>query len=54
MQLALQAHIPDKLKRMSSFGAKRKARVIKVDFDDDESSGDAPSVADGGTVKDGT
>ncbi|KAL6794829.1 nineteen complex-related protein 2 domain-containing protein [Trichoderma sp. SZMC 28013] len=37
---------------MSSFGAKRKARVIKVDFDDDESSGDAPSVADGGTVKD--
>ncbi|PNP58738.1 hypothetical protein THARTR1_01754 [Trichoderma harzianum] len=37
---------------MSSFGAKRKARVIKVDYDDDESSGDAPSVAEGGGVKD--
>ncbi|KAL6701690.1 nineteen complex-related protein 2 domain-containing protein [Trichoderma pleuroticola] len=37
---------------MSSFGAKRKARVIKVDYDDDESSGDAPTVAEGGGVKD--
>ncbi|KAL6837420.1 nineteen complex-related protein 2 domain-containing protein [Trichoderma camerunense] len=37
---------------MSSFGAKRKARVIKVDYDDDESSGDAPTVAEGGSVKD--
>ncbi|KAH0530351.1 hypothetical protein TsFJ059_004980 [Trichoderma semiorbis] len=37
---------------MSSFGAKRKARVIKVDYDDDESSGDAPPVAEGGNVKD--
>ncbi|KAL7956775.1 nineteen complex-related protein 2 domain-containing protein [Trichoderma compactum] len=37
---------------MSSFGAKRKARVIKVDYDDDESNGDAPSVAEGGIVKD--
>lgn len=39
---------------MSSFGAKRKARVIKVDYEDDESSGDAPLVAEGGSVKDGT
>ncbi|KAK4059786.1 hypothetical protein Trihar35433_10602 [Trichoderma harzianum] len=37
---------------MSSFGAKRKARVIKVDYEDDESSGDAPLVAEGGSVKD--
>ncbi|KAL7908571.1 nineteen complex-related protein 2 domain-containing protein [Trichoderma velutinum] len=37
---------------MSSFGAKRKARVIKVDYDDDESSGDAPPVAEDGSVKD--
>ncbi|KAK4084367.1 uncharacterized protein Triagg1_847 [Trichoderma aggressivum f. europaeum] len=37
---------------MSSFGAKRKARVIKVGYDDGESSGDAPSVAEGGIVKD--
>ncbi|KAM6485402.1 nineteen complex-related protein 2-domain-containing protein [Trichoderma sp. SZMC 28011] len=37
---------------MSSFGAKRKARVIKVDYDDDESSGDAPPAAEGGSVKD--
>ncbi|EHK25118.1 uncharacterized protein TRIVIDRAFT_177099 [Trichoderma virens Gv29-8] len=36
---------------MSSFGAKRKARVIKVDYDDDESSGDAPPVAEGGSAK---
>ncbi|KAL7943054.1 nineteen complex-related protein 2 domain-containing protein [Trichoderma barbatum] len=36
---------------MSSFGAKRKARVIKIDYDDDESSGDAPPVAEGGNVK---
>lgn len=38
---------------MSSFGAKRKARVIKVDYDDDESSGDAPLKAEGGGPKDG-
>lgn len=38
---------------MSSFGAKRKARVIKVDYDDDESSGDAPVRAEGGGPKDG-
>ncbi|KAJ4862707.1 nineteen complex-related protein 2 domain-containing protein [Trichoderma breve] len=37
---------------MSSFGAKRKARVIKVDYDDDESSRDAPPVAEVGSVKD--
>ncbi|GFP56528.1 hypothetical protein TASIC1_0007002000 [Trichoderma asperellum] len=37
---------------MSSFGAKRKARVIKVDYDDDESSGDAPLKAEGGGPKD--
>lgn len=38
---------------MSSFGAKRKARVIKVDYDDDEGSGDAPLTAEGGGPKDG-
>jgi hypothetical protein len=38
---------------MSSFGAKRKARVIKVDYDGDESSGDAASLAEGGNFKDG-
>ncbi|KAL7939423.1 nineteen complex-related protein 2 domain-containing protein [Trichoderma chlorosporum] len=37
---------------MSSFGAKRKARVIKVDYDEDESSGDAPPLAEGGSAKD--
>lgn len=41
------------LRKMSSFGAKRKARVIKVDYDDDESSGDAPLNAEGGGPKDG-
>ncbi|RFU77629.1 hypothetical protein TARUN_4622 [Trichoderma arundinaceum] len=38
---------------MSSFGAKRKARVIKVDYDDDDSSGDAPPAVEGGSIKDG-
>lgn len=38
---------------MSSFGAKRKARVIKVDYDDDESNGGAPLKAEGGGPKDG-
>ncbi|KAL6876780.1 nineteen complex-related protein 2 domain-containing protein [Trichoderma novae-zelandiae] len=38
---------------MSSFGAKRKARVIKVDYEDEESSGDAPPAAEGGSSKDG-
>ncbi|KAH6609170.1 hypothetical protein Trco_002516 [Trichoderma cornu-damae] len=37
---------------MSSFGAKRKARVIKVDYGDDERSGDAPPLAEGGSLKD--
>lgn len=32
---------------MSSFGAKRKARVIRVAEDDDETMGDAPAAADG-------
>ncbi|PTB68171.1 hypothetical protein BBK36DRAFT_2991 [Trichoderma citrinoviride] len=37
---------------MSSFGARRKAKVIKVDYDDDESSGDAPPATEGGGLKD--
>ncbi|KAL7786368.1 nineteen complex-related protein 2 domain-containing protein [Trichoderma ceciliae] len=37
---------------MSSFGAKRKVRVIKVDHDDDDRSGDTPPVAEGGNLQD--
>ncbi|TFB02283.1 hypothetical protein CCMA1212_005666 [Trichoderma ghanense] len=37
---------------MSSFGARRKAKVIRVDYDDDESGGDAPPVTEGGSLKD--
>ncbi|EGR50529.1 uncharacterized protein TRIREDRAFT_21971 [Trichoderma reesei QM6a] len=37
---------------MSSFGARRKAKVIRVDYDDDESSGDAPPATEGGSLKD--
>lgn len=39
---------------MSSFGAKRKARVIKVDYDDDESNGAALPIGEGGSLQDGT
>ncbi|KAK1247675.1 hypothetical protein MKX07_000563 [Trichoderma sp. CBMAI-0711] len=37
---------------MSSFGARRKAKVIRVDYDDGESSGDAPPATEGGSLKD--